>query len=223
MVYNAIFSTILEGSDMRRLLALACLLGSCLLPLAPLAAPLAAPEATIVIFRHGEKPPAGLGMLSCRGLNRSLALPAKLSAMFGRPMAAFAPNPSARKSDRGADFDYNRPLLTLGPSAVAAGIPISDEIAWDDAQGLASALLSPELAGKTVYVAWEHHLALKAVGLMMASSSSDASALPKAWADDDFDTLYILRVSRRADGSASIRFEASREGLDGALSEACPG
>jgi hypothetical protein len=31
-------------------------------------------DTTIVIVRHGEKPPAGLGQLSCQGLNRALAL-----------------------------------------------------------------------------------------------------------------------------------------------------
>jgi len=32
-------------------------------------------EETIVFFRHGEKPSAGLGQLTCQGLNRALALP----------------------------------------------------------------------------------------------------------------------------------------------------
>lgn len=38
-------------------------------------------ETTIVIIRHGEKPSAGLGQLSCQGLNRALALPQVLLAM----------------------------------------------------------------------------------------------------------------------------------------------
>ncbi|HKN29694.1 MAG TPA: hypothetical protein VJY34_18125, partial [Roseiarcus sp.] len=45
----------------------------------------AAAEETIVFVRHGEKPAAGLGQLDCRGLNRSLELPAVINAMFGKP------------------------------------------------------------------------------------------------------------------------------------------
>ncbi len=30
---------------------------------------------TVIFLRHGEKPAAGLGQLSCKGLNRALALP----------------------------------------------------------------------------------------------------------------------------------------------------
>ena len=33
---------------------------------------------TIVLLRHGEKPPTGLGQLTCKGLNRALALPSLL-------------------------------------------------------------------------------------------------------------------------------------------------
>ena len=52
---------------------------------------LAARVETIVFVRHGEKPEAGLGQLSCQGLNRALALPAVIRAKFGRPDAIFAP------------------------------------------------------------------------------------------------------------------------------------
>ena len=38
---------------------------------------------TIVLLRHGEKPPAGLGQLDCQGLNRALALPPVLARLFG--------------------------------------------------------------------------------------------------------------------------------------------
>jgi hypothetical protein len=38
---------------------------------------------TIVCVRHGEKPPGSFGQLTCRGLNRSLALPDVLLKKFG--------------------------------------------------------------------------------------------------------------------------------------------
>ena len=42
-------------------------------------------QQTIVFFRHGEKPSAGLGQLTCQGLNRALALPDVLIGKFGKP------------------------------------------------------------------------------------------------------------------------------------------
>ena len=60
---------------------------------------------TIVLLRHGEKPPAGLGQLDCQGLNRALALPPVLAERFGRPAAIFAPNPARKVEDEGGAFD----------------------------------------------------------------------------------------------------------------------
>ena len=51
---------------------------------------------TIVCIRHGEKPHGGLGQLTIRGLNRSLALPEVLLKKYGTPQFIFAPNPNAK-------------------------------------------------------------------------------------------------------------------------------
>ena len=40
-------------------------------------------EETIVAIRHAEKPPASLGQLTCKGLNRALALPKVLIPRYG--------------------------------------------------------------------------------------------------------------------------------------------
>ena len=53
-------------------------------------------EETLVCFRHGEKPRGGLGQLTCRGLNRALALPEVLLPRYGRPQFVFAPNPAPK-------------------------------------------------------------------------------------------------------------------------------
>src|SRR5271165_6976951 len=59
-------------------------------------APADADVETIVAIRHGEKPPEGLGNLSCRGLNRALALPNVLLSKYGKPEFIFAPNPTEK-------------------------------------------------------------------------------------------------------------------------------
>ncbi|HEX3993473.1 MAG TPA: hypothetical protein VHX39_20045, partial [Acetobacteraceae bacterium] len=79
---------------------------------------------TIALIRHGEKPPAGLGQLTCQGLNRALALPAVIRKVFRRPAAIFAPNPAEQKPDNGTLYDYVRPLATVEPTAIAFGLPI---------------------------------------------------------------------------------------------------
>ena len=40
---------------------------------------------TIVCIRHGEKPSASLGQLTCHGFNRALRLPRVLIGKFGKP------------------------------------------------------------------------------------------------------------------------------------------
>src|SRR5580700_883634 len=62
---------------------------------------------TIVCIRHGEKPKGGLGQLTCRGLNRALALPKVLLGKFGKPQFIFAPDPKQRV-DGNPGYDYVR-------------------------------------------------------------------------------------------------------------------
>ncbi|MEJ5020123.1 hypothetical protein WH297_10260 [Ochrobactrum vermis] len=73
---------------------------------------------TIILIRHGEKPEGGLGQLTCRGLNRSLKLPAVIARDFGKPDAIFAPDPAKEKTDNGISYAYNRPLATVEPTAI---------------------------------------------------------------------------------------------------------
>jgi hypothetical protein len=88
----------------------------------------AATTETIVLLRHGEKPPGGLGQLNCRGLNRALALPTVIAKQFGKPDAIFAPDPAETKLDAGQPYDYVRPLATIEPTAIAFGLPVDTSI-----------------------------------------------------------------------------------------------
>ena len=81
-------------------------------------------DVTLVMIRHGEKPEAGLGQLSCQGLNRALALPDVLLARFGRPAALYAPNPGVVTTDFGRSYNYIRPLATIEPTAIRLGLPV---------------------------------------------------------------------------------------------------
>ncbi len=81
-------------------------------------------DVKLVMFRHAEKPEAGLGQLSCQGLNRALALPGALLAAYGKPAALYAPNPGVAKDDDGVSYNYLRPLATIEPTAIRAGMTL---------------------------------------------------------------------------------------------------
>ena len=185
----------------------------------------AATVQTVAIFRHGEKPDAGLGMLSCKGLNRALALPARLREIAGAPDAAFAPNPSARKTDKGTPYDYNRPLLTVAPAAVQAAIPVNVQYPMDAYAELAEALAEPSFAGKTVYVSWEHHLAARLAAKLMSAAAEKGAAAetqpPKSWPDSDYDSVWIVRILRVEGSPFLADFSIQTQGLDGMPGD-CP-
>lgn len=67
-----------------------------------------AEQETIVTIRHGEKPVAGLELLSCKGLNRALALPKIRIGNYGKASLTFAPNPSETVSDLKVKYSYVR-------------------------------------------------------------------------------------------------------------------
>src|SRR3954463_3085560 len=89
-------------------------------------------EETIVFMRHGEKPSSGLGQLTCQGLNRALALPSILVGRYGRAAYAYAPNPAVKVNDSGGSFFYVRPLATIEPTAVRAGVSINTGYGYTD-------------------------------------------------------------------------------------------
>lgn len=175
---------------------------------------------TIVMVRHGEKPAEGLGQLNCQGLNRALALPKVLLAKFGPPAAIFAPNPGIKKKDYGVEYAYIRPLATIEPTAIRVGLPVNTQWSFDDIEPLKAALTAAELKRATVFVAWEHHLLAKAARELLTSLGGDAKAVP-AWAGDDFDSIYVIRLSEEADGQKTVSFAVDKQGLNN-LSTTCP-
>ena len=175
---------------------------------------------TIIIIRHGEKPAAGLGQLSCQGLNRALALPSVLRKAFGTPTAIFAPNPSEQKPDNGTPYDYVRPLATIEPSAIAFGLPIHSAIGQARIDDLRRELNGPAYRDATVFVAWEHTMGAKLARALMKQHGGDPDQVPE-WKGGDFDSIYAVRV-KRSGPSTTASFELGRQGLDG-QKPTCPG
>jgi hypothetical protein len=202
--------------------ARACLLlaATLLVPTLPVDAAQSPATETIVLVRHGEKPDAGLGQLTCQGLNRALALPKVILTLFGKPDFIFAPDPARSKPDHLQSYNYVRPLATIEPTAVRFGLPVNTQFGWSDTKGIAAALEAPAYRNSFVLVAWEHKEIVTIAQELMADNGGDSSQIPN-WAGEDFDGVYVIRISRAA-GSTHTTFERKVEHLD-SLPKQCPG
>jgi hypothetical protein len=172
---------------------------------------------TIVFIRHGEKPPAGLGQLTCQGLNRALALPKVLMTKFGKPSNIYAPDPTG-KVDGPANFDYVRPLATIEPTAIMLGMPVNCDIRFDNIKALESELLNPSHKGQLPFVAWEHQKLNTMVKDLLKTRGINPDQVPD-WPDSDYDRIYDLQIDS---GTNAIRFNVDHEDLNN-LSIKCPG
>lgn len=174
-------------------------------------------EQTIVLFRHAEKPSGGYGQLTCRGLNRALALPSVLLGKFGRPTHLYAPDPTVKVSDGAGLFYYVRPLATIEPTAVRVRMNVWTRYGYTDIKGLQQSLISTAKANSTIFVAWEHIYLQRLVQRIMNKYGA-GQAVP-SWPENDYDSLYVVHVSYGNPITAS--FYRDREGLDG-QSTTCP-
>jgi hypothetical protein len=180
-----------------------------------------AAQETIVAIRHGEKPPGGLGQLTCKGLNRALALPKVLVPRFGKPNAIYAPDPAVQVDDRSSTkYSYVRPLITIEPTAISLGMPVNAQIGFTDIARLQSEVTAPANANALIFVAWEHLKLNKFAQNMLRSYGDDPSAVPD-WPNDDYDRIYIFKITQDR-GKPKLAFSVDHEGLNGSLSDTCP-
>lgn len=168
---------------------------------------------TILFIRHAEKSPDGYGQLSCKGLNRALALAGVLQKRFGKLDVVFAPDPSFQKPDGALSYDYVRPLATVEPTAIRFGLPVHAAIGYAQRDKLLAALTLPAYATATVLVAWEHHQLQALVPELLAANGGDPKLVP-TWGRDDFDTIWRVTINRDGAGRSQARFEIEHQGLD---------
>ncbi len=175
---------------------------------------------TIVSIRHGEKPHGGLGQLTCRGLNRALALPTVLLAKYGTPQLVFAPD-STQKVD-GKDhkeYFYVRPLATIEPTAIRCGLPVNTQFGYLEIKGLERELRRPKYQNATIFVAWEHYLLDDFVKDLVKTHGGDPTQVPP-WPHDDFDSIFVVKITRSG-GRETVAFTIDHENLNN-LSDTCP-
>jgi hypothetical protein len=175
----------------------------------------------IVLIRHGEKTPDELGQLSCRGLNRALALPSVLIGKYGKPDYLFAPNPSdAVTAKNGESYSYVRPLATIEPTAIQLGMPVNTQIGLGDIKQLEQELTKPKYANSLIFVAWEHSAEAQFTKNLMTEYSKDASSVPD-WGKKDFDMIFVIRLVHSGT-TTTATFTVDHEGLNDKLSDSYP-
>ena len=174
---------------------------------------------TIVCIRHGEKPREGLGQLTCRGLNRALALPDVLLGKYGKPQFIFAPNPTQKVDDKGGDYYYVRPLITIEPTAIRCGLPVNTEFGFKQIKGLQDELEKPQYWNATVFIAWEHLNLDKFVKHLVKADGGNPDQV-LLWPDNDYDSIFLIKITH-SNRHESVAFSIDHEGLNN-LSDKCP-
>jgi hypothetical protein len=203
-------------------LALACILGSSQFSVAQTPR---ADEETIVLIRHGEKPAGGLGQLSCKGLNRSLALPSLLIGRYGNPDYLYAPNPNVKTNDGHIlpTYFYLRPLATIEPTAIRLGMPVNTEIGYNQIGKLQQELLAPSRAHALIFVAWEHYY-LREFAVRMLDFYGTREVQVPDWPNSDYETIYVFHITRSGkNGAPRARLEIQKQELGETLKDTCPG
>jgi hypothetical protein len=170
---------------------------------------------TLVLLRHAEKPPGGLGQLTVQGLNRALALPDVLLPRYGKPDYVFAPNPS-QKADRDRYY-YVRPLATIEPTAIRCGLPVDTEFGFLDIAELESELGKAKYRGALIYIAWEHVLAEQFAKKLLKDHGGDPRQVPR-WSNDNYDMIFVFKITHDA-GTNSVTFTVEHEGLNNLSSD----
>lgn len=171
-------------------------------------------DQTLVFIRHGEKPDNDSGQLTCKGLNRALALPDVLINQFGKPDALFAAAPKQSKLGNSL-----RSLQTISPIAIKTSLPIHLQFHAKEVKELREALLSKKYENAVIFIAWEHDNLVKVARDIMKRVGGDPKLIPK-WKSNDFDSIYILKIIREGDNK-SVTFEQRQQSLD-SVSEVCP-
>jgi len=168
---------------------------------------------TLVCIRHGEKTTDEIGQLSVKGLNRSLALPTVLVSKFGKPGFIFAPDPAGMLAKKNIQVCYIRPLATIEPTAILLGLPVNTLFGYSQIDSLETELEKPDYANSVVFIAWEHNMLEKLVRQEMVAHGGDGTQVP-SWNGNDFDAIYLLKLTRKSDGSTKVSFSLDHEGLD---------
>jgi len=176
-------------------------------------------EKTIVVIRHGEKNYPAHGGLSCKGLNRALALPKLLLKRYGNINGIYAPKPIFINDINDDDYKswYLRPIITIDPLAIQLNKPVDINFNFNTKYGNESLATQLHNNPPGVYVvSWEHVHIPDLIQYIMKHYKKNID-IPK-WNALNFDRIYVIRIFK----NGKISLNAEKENLDWKLSDDCP-
>lgn len=177
---------------------------------------------TLIFLRHAEKPEGGLGQLTCQGLNRAIDLATLLPQRYGNANYVFAADPSRQvaEGDNNDAYSYVRPLMTINPSAIKLGLPINLTFSANDTRALAKELAGNKYRNATVYTAWSNGYLPDLINNVAGKALDKKTTLIDDWPSSDFDSLYVLTVTRK-DGKTTLVSRVEKQGLNNGTRD-CP-
>ncbi len=153
----------------------------------------------IVFIRHAEKPEKG-NNLTCKGLNRSLLLPALIKKKFGVPDFVYVPTLTM-----GEKTKHTRMFETVAPLADKYNLNIDTQFEETDSTGIANDIKAKK---GTILVVWEH----KAINPIIHALGIQYNL---QWGSEDYDSIIIITFK---DGKVTVKMDS--EGLN--PSDDCP-
>jgi len=142
--------------------------------------------ARLLIMRHAEKTGDKRDPdLSQAGEERAQQLATWLPRTFGKPDFIIA----AARSKRS-----NRSYETVAPLAQALGLPIRDDLDYEDTETLVEELAEPQYAGKYGVIAWHH----SEIPAMLAELGAQQGSYPDTWDETVFDLVFDLHFRDNA-------------------------
>jgi hypothetical protein len=97
---------------------------------------------------------------------------------------------------------------------------VNARIGVSRADQLVAALKKRKYRNSVVVVAWEHKNIVSIARDLLSANGGDATRVPNKWSGDDFDSLFVITVTR-AEKNTKASFTWKHEGLDG-QPLACP-
>lgn len=177
---------------------------------------------TLIFIRHAEKPEGGLGQLTCQGLNRAIDLATLLPQRYGKANYVFAADPSRQveEGDNNDAYSYVRPMMTINPSAIKLGLPINLSFSAKNTDALAKEFTENKYRNATVYTAWSNGYLPDLINNVAGTALDKKTTLIEDWPSSDFDSLYVLTVTRK-DGKTTLASRVDKQGLNNGTQD-CP-
>ena len=93
-------------------------------------------------------------------------------------------------------------------------------VTWRLARQLAAELTDDKYHNATIYTAWSHGYLPELINTVAAKATGKTMSLTEDWADNDFDSLYVLTLTWH-NGNATLVSRVDHQGLNNGA-KACP-